>query len=176
MRHPGVPQNWKMGSREMSSKMVVVVFGPSLTKKKRFQRFRFSSSGSVPGHPERITWRDSFGEADAWDAKVESSKPFYQSDFFNMFQHTKGDKIITYHCCQKGYRPGKYILGTILLKVIVTVSENIFVWCFCLRVTVSVSKLWITRTTRISFRFRKISAFFNFNRITVTISQKSFWV
>ena len=30
VRHPGVPRKWKMGSREMSSKMVVVVAGPSL--------------------------------------------------------------------------------------------------------------------------------------------------
>ena len=30
MRHPGAPQNRQMGFREMSSKMVVVVLGPSL--------------------------------------------------------------------------------------------------------------------------------------------------
>ena len=30
MRHPGVPQKRKMGPREMNSKMVVVVVGPSL--------------------------------------------------------------------------------------------------------------------------------------------------
>ena len=30
MRHPGVPQIEKTGFREMSSKVVVVVFGPSL--------------------------------------------------------------------------------------------------------------------------------------------------
>ena len=31
MRHPGVPQNCKMGFCEMSSKIVVVVFGLSLS-------------------------------------------------------------------------------------------------------------------------------------------------
>ena len=30
MHHPGVPQKRKMGSREMNSKMVVVVVGPAL--------------------------------------------------------------------------------------------------------------------------------------------------
>ena len=30
VRHPGVPRKWKMGPREMNSKMVVVVVGPSL--------------------------------------------------------------------------------------------------------------------------------------------------
>ena len=31
MRHPGVPPKCKMGPREMNSKMVVVVDGPSLS-------------------------------------------------------------------------------------------------------------------------------------------------
>ena len=36
VRHPGVLRKWKMGPREMNSKMVVVVVGPSLRKGRRW--------------------------------------------------------------------------------------------------------------------------------------------
>ena len=42
MRHPGVPPKKKMGSREMNSKMVVVMVGPSF----RFRTVRFKSCDS----------------------------------------------------------------------------------------------------------------------------------
>ena len=42
MRHPGVPQKLKMGPREMNSKMVVVVVGPSL----RSGRYEFGAFGA----------------------------------------------------------------------------------------------------------------------------------
>ena len=55
-----------------------------------------------------------------------------------------------------------------------------FVWFICLRVTVSVSKLWMTRTTPIIFPqisvllFRQISVQINFNKLALPFPRKLF--
>ena len=108
MRHPGAPQNWKTGFHEMGSKVVVVVFGPSLNKGRRkngekssfslgvriwIQKRGISQCMASKGWEQSMRLTEAFGKMSA--GRSGRNLPLW-ADFSFL--------IVYYDCCRHHYQ------------------------------------------------------------------------